>query len=204
MNNRHGDGGRSADRERSGASGVESAAEATGVRLPAPAPMLRPDHDGALLSLREGLIALAHEEIDFARTALERAASLDPELADTHAYLSSALLASADFDGARDAVERALALDPGGFAPLIKAGELEMRLGDPLAAEAHFLGALRAAEPGSQGGRGGQGGARAGARSCAGRHNAPRSPSAWPRAMAREALSGASSGCVPVRARAKG
>jgi tetratricopeptide (TPR) repeat protein len=99
--------------------------------------------------LRRGLDALRREEWDIALSALSAAVAADPQLAVGHAYLSGALLALGRPLEAQDAVEVALRLDPDGFASLLKAGELAMRLGDLDRAEIDFLAALRAAAPGS-------------------------------------------------------
>lgn len=97
-----------------------------------------------------GLRALAREEAHEAKAHLLRAIARSPADGDRHAYLSSALLASGDLPGATDAIETALALAAHAFVPNVKAGEYWMRLGDPVRAEAHFLRALRAAEPGTR------------------------------------------------------
>lgn len=99
--------------------------------------------------LRVGLIALRREEFELAATSLAAAIEADPASADAHAYLSSALLALARPEEARAAAARALELGPADFGPHQKAGELALRLGNPVAAATHFLAAVRAAEPGS-------------------------------------------------------
>ena len=106
---------------------------------------LRPaDH-----SLRTGLLALRREEFGQAAASLAAAIAAEPSSADAHAYLSAALLALGRPEAARAASARALELGPAAFGPHQKAGELALRLGDPMAAATHFLAAVRASEPGS-------------------------------------------------------
>lgn len=106
--------------------------------------------EGALAALRNGLRALAREEVGAALEHLQAAVAQAPDLPEAHAYLSSALIARGEVAGAQGAVETALRLAPDGFAPNLKAGELSLRLGDPDRAATHFLVALRAAEPGTR------------------------------------------------------
>ena len=102
-------------------------------------------------TLSSALRLLAREEYAEGRDALEALVAAEPANATAWAYLSGAHLALADFDAARAASERAVELDPDGFAPRMKAGELALRLGDLVAAEAEFVAALRAVEPGTPG-----------------------------------------------------
>jgi tetratricopeptide (TPR) repeat protein len=92
---------------------------------------------------------LAREEYVEGRDALLALVAARPDDATAWAYLSGAHLALAQADAAQVASARALELDPGGFAPLLKAGELSLRLGDLHAAEARFVAALRSVEPAS-------------------------------------------------------
>jgi len=101
-------------------------------------------------TLAEALRLLAREEVVEGRDALLAIVAADPGSAPAWAYLSGAHLGLGAVAEAQEASERALALDPGGFAPLLKAGELAFRLGDLSAAEAWFLAALRAADPASR------------------------------------------------------
>jgi tetratricopeptide (TPR) repeat protein len=101
-------------------------------------------------ALVAGLIALSREELDVAREHLARAISEAPDLGDAHAYLGCALLASGEMRHGMDEIAVALRLSPDGFAANVKAGELALRVGDPCAAESHFLKALRASPPGTR------------------------------------------------------
>lgn len=100
-------------------------------------------------TLASPLRALAREEWVEGRDGLLAVVAGEPDNADAWAYLSGAHLALAEVEPARHASERALELDPDGFAPRLKAGELALRLGDLRLAEAQFLAALRAVEPGT-------------------------------------------------------
>lgn len=99
--------------------------------------------------LRTGLVHLRREEFSDGLAAIDAAIDARPEMADAHAYRSSALMALSRPLEAQDEVEIALALDPNAFAPQQKAGEMSLRLGDMSAAADHFLAAVRAARPGS-------------------------------------------------------
>jgi tetratricopeptide (TPR) repeat protein len=96
-----------------------------------------------------GLRALAHERIDLAIEQLSLAVAGSPDDPAIHAFLASAMFAAARPDDATDAIARALELGPDDYWPNQKAGELRLRLGDPVAAADHFLVALRSAEPGT-------------------------------------------------------
>lgn len=100
-------------------------------------------------ALASPLRALAREEWLEGRDGLLRVVADEPDNADAWAYLSGAHLALAEVEPAQQASERALELDPDGFAPLLKAGELALRLGDLRLAETQFVAALRAVEPGT-------------------------------------------------------
>lgn len=100
-------------------------------------------------TLSAALRSLAREELAEGRAQLLELVAADPGDAAAWAYLSGAHLAFADVSDAQAASARSIELDPDGFVPRIKAGELELRLGDLDAAEASFLAALRAVEPGT-------------------------------------------------------
>jgi tetratricopeptide (TPR) repeat protein len=102
-----------------------------------------------MTDLTSALRSLAREEWVEGREGLLAIVAAEPGHADAWAYLSGAHLALADVDGAQAASGRALALAPDAFAPQMKAGELSFRLGDLQMAEARFLAALRATEPGT-------------------------------------------------------
>jgi tetratricopeptide (TPR) repeat protein len=101
------------------------------------------------------LRAMAHEQPKEARIYLEALASAeslerrDPKAVDALAYLSSVLWNLGQAESAIDAAARALELGPERFAPNQKAGEMSLRLGQVDLAEAQFLTALRASEPGT-------------------------------------------------------
>jgi tetratricopeptide (TPR) repeat protein len=99
--------------------------------------------------LRAGLLALRREELDLATAELSAATAADPGCADAHAYLGAALIAMGRADLAMASSKRALELGPDAFGPRMKAGELAIRLGDPVSGSDHFLAAMRAAAPGS-------------------------------------------------------
>jgi tetratricopeptide (TPR) repeat protein len=99
--------------------------------------------------LSAALRFLAREEFTEGRDALLGLVASEPEHADAWAYLSGAHLALGEAEPAQAASARALELDPDGFAPLLKAGELALRLGDLQGAETRFLAALRSVEPSS-------------------------------------------------------
>jgi tetratricopeptide (TPR) repeat protein len=100
--------------------------------------------------LRAGLAALWHEDLSTAEAHLRAAIEADPADATGHALLGATLLATGRVESAMLAIDFALGLDPDGFLPQMKAGELALRLGDPGLAAERFLGALRAASPGSR------------------------------------------------------
>ena len=99
---------------------------------------------------RAGLIALAREEIGEAEPLLRALAAELPDDADVRAFLATAWFAQGRIEEARAAMSLALALGPDRFAPNIKAGEFDLRLGDLDAAELHFKQALRVAAHGSR------------------------------------------------------
>jgi tetratricopeptide (TPR) repeat protein len=101
-------------------------------------------------SLAAALRALAREEWADGRDGLCAVVAQRPDDARGWAFLSGAHLALAEVHEAQAASARALELDPDGFLPRLKAGELAFRLGDLRAAEAQFLVALRAVEPGTR------------------------------------------------------
>ena len=101
-------------------------------------------------SYRTGLIALAREEIDDAETTLAALAVEVPDDADVQAFLATAMWSQGRIEEAIEAMSLALELGPERFAPNIKAGELDLRLGDLDAALVHFKQALKVAEHGSR------------------------------------------------------
>jgi len=105
---------------------------------------------GATTSVQVGLRALAREEIEPAILAFEAAVAERPNDADRLAFLAAALFAGRRGVQAEAVLDRALAVAPGGFWPNLKAGEIRLRLGDPVAAETLLLVALRAAPHGSR------------------------------------------------------
>jgi tetratricopeptide (TPR) repeat protein len=100
--------------------------------------------------VRAGLLALAREEIEQAISAFEAAVVERPDDADRVAFLAVALFAGRRHIESQVALDRALDLSPGGYWPNLKAGEIRLRLGDPVASESHFLVALRVATHGSR------------------------------------------------------
>ncbi len=118
--------------------------------VPAAAPDAAAGAPASTASLfRAALIALWQEDLATAETHLRAAIEANPGEASSHAYLGAVLLATGRPDDAILATDFALSLQPDGFAPQMKAGELWFRLGDPDRAAELFLGALRAASPGS-------------------------------------------------------
>ena len=101
-------------------------------------------------SYRTGLIALAREEIDDAEPVLAALAEELPEDADVQAFLAATWFAQGRIEEALETMSLALTLGPERFAPNIKAGELDLRLGDLDAAQLHFQQALRVAAHGSR------------------------------------------------------
>jgi tetratricopeptide (TPR) repeat protein len=99
---------------------------------------------------RAGLIALAREEIAEAEPLLRALATELPDDPDVLAFLATAWFAQGRIEEALEEMRLALALGPERFAPNIKAGELDLRLGDLDAADLHFKRALRAADHGSR------------------------------------------------------
>lgn len=99
---------------------------------------------------RAGLIALAREEIAEAEPLLRSLATDLPDDPDVRAFLATAWFAQGRIEAAREAMSLALTLGPERFAPNIKAGEFDLRLGDLDAAELHFKQALRVAVHGSR------------------------------------------------------
>ena len=101
-------------------------------------------------AFKAGLAAMWQEDLPLAAAYLRAVVELEPENAAAHAYLGSVLFASGSVADGMLASEYALQLDPDGFAPQIKAGEMVLRLGDLDRAADLFLGAMRAARPGSR------------------------------------------------------
>lgn len=97
-----------------------------------------------------GVAAMWQEDLPLAAAYLRAVVELEPQNAAAHAYLGSVLFASGSIEDGMLASEYALQLDRGGFAPQMKAGEMVLRLGDLDRAADLFLGALRAARPGSR------------------------------------------------------
>jgi tetratricopeptide (TPR) repeat protein len=107
-------------------------------------------NDELATTFRTGLIALAREEIDVAEPLLREVVAAAPENADALAYLATAWVVQGRVEAAREAMDLALTLGPDQFGPNLKAGELDLRLGDLDAAELHFKQALRVAAHGSR------------------------------------------------------
>ena len=101
-------------------------------------------------ALRSGFVAMWQEDLPLAEAHLRAAIEFDPDNAAAHAYLGSVLFASGSIEAGMLASEYALQLDRTGFAPQMKAGEMVLRLGDLDRAADLFLGAMRAARPGSR------------------------------------------------------
>ncbi|HTC85780.1 MAG TPA: hypothetical protein VK656_03705 [Candidatus Acidoferrum sp.] len=101
-------------------------------------------------AFRSGISAMWQEDLPLAAAYLRAVIDLEPENAAAHAYLGSVLFASGSIEAGMMASEYALQLDRGGFAPQMKAGEMVLRLGDLDRAADLFLGAMRAARPGSR------------------------------------------------------
>lgn len=99
---------------------------------------------------RTGLIALAREEIEDAERILTALAQELPDDADVQAFLAATWFAQGRIDEALENMSLALTLGPERFAPNIKAGELDLRLGDLDAAQLHFKQALKVAVHGSR------------------------------------------------------
>ena len=111
--------------------------------------------DPRLETMGEGLRAMTHERTDDAKRLLssiateEALAAGDPIAIDALAYLSSVVWTQKDPVTAIEMVERSLELGPVRFAPNQKGGEIAWRLGLLDKAEARFLAALRASDPGT-------------------------------------------------------
>lgn len=103
-----------------------------------------------LATFRDGLVALAREEIDAAEPLLRAVVAGAPDDADALAYLATAWIAQGRVEAAREAMDLALTLGPDRFGPNMKAGELDLRLGNLDAAEIHIKQALRVAVHGSR------------------------------------------------------
>jgi tetratricopeptide (TPR) repeat protein len=101
-------------------------------------------------SLAEALDRLRVEDFEGGRALLAERVRADHDDADSWAYLSGALLATGDPIEAESAIARALAANPHGFAPHLKAAELDLRFGNASSAERHGLVALRAASTESE------------------------------------------------------
>ena len=146
----------SAARRRSRAGSAASAASASvGSTAATSADTDRARLDPRLEMLREGLRAMTHERLEQAREYL-RAIATEEDLEsgdlvaiDSLAFLSSVTWGLGDPISAVEMAERALELAPDRFATNQKAGEMSMRLGHLDKAEARFLAALRASEPGT-------------------------------------------------------
>jgi tetratricopeptide (TPR) repeat protein len=125
---------------------LKSRARVDSARLPAPEELV----------LKAGLRAMSHEQLEEARGYLESLATAEalaarqPYAVDALAYLSSVRWGLGHAEDAIDDAARALELAPERFAPNQKAGEMALRLGNLDNAEARFLAALRASEPGTQ------------------------------------------------------
>jgi hypothetical protein len=105
---------------------------------------------GPPTNVQTGLRALAREEIGPAIVAFDAALAERPDDPDCLAFLAVALFAARRAVESEVALDRALALAPVGYWPNLKAGEIRLRLGVPVAAETHLLVALRAAPHGSR------------------------------------------------------
>ena len=99
---------------------------------------------------RTALIALAREEVDDAEVILDALAAELPGDADVQAFLATAMWSQGRIEESIETMSLALVLGPERFAPNIKAGELDLRLGDLDAALRHFKQALKTAEHGSR------------------------------------------------------
>ena len=100
--------------------------------------------------VRASLAPLSREQVDVAIPLLREALAIDPTDADAQALLATALVATGQVNEGLALAEAAARAAPGAFLPRLKAGELGVRLGDLAGAEAHFLAALAAADPGSR------------------------------------------------------
>jgi tetratricopeptide (TPR) repeat protein len=124
---------------------LKSRARVHSERLPAPEELV----------LKAGLRAMTHEQLEEARGHLESLATpeslaaREPWALDALAYLSSVRWGLGHAEDAIDDAARALELAPERFAANQKAGEMALRLGNLDIAEARFLAALRASEPGT-------------------------------------------------------
>jgi tetratricopeptide (TPR) repeat protein len=98
---------------------------------------------------RTGLIALAREQLEVAEPLLRGVVADAPAEADPLAYLATAWVVMGRVEAAREAMDLALTLGPDRFAPNLKGGELDLRLGDLDAATRHFRRALEIAPHGS-------------------------------------------------------
>jgi tetratricopeptide (TPR) repeat protein len=107
-------------------------------------------NDELAARFRTGLIALAREQVDEAEPLLREVVEAAPDDADALAYLATAWIAQGRVEAAREAMAFALTLGPERFAPNLKGGELDLRLGDLDAAELHFKQALQVAAHGSR------------------------------------------------------
>ena len=101
-------------------------------------------------TFRAGLVALAREQVDEAEPLLRIVVAGAPDNADALAYLATAWVVQGRVEAAREAMGQALGLGPDRFAPNLKGGELDLRLGDLDAAEVHFKRAMQVAVHGSR------------------------------------------------------
>ena len=100
--------------------------------------------------VRAALEPLSREQVDIAIPLLREALAIDPSDADAQALLATALVASGQVDEGVALAEAAAMHAPGAFLPRLKAGEISVRIGDLVGAEAHFLAALGVASLGSR------------------------------------------------------
>jgi tetratricopeptide (TPR) repeat protein len=118
--------------------------------IPGPAVAVGIANLDAPAAFKSGIAAMWQEDLPLAAAYLQAVVDLEPQNAAAHAYLGSVLFASGSIEAGMLASEYALQLDRGGFAPQMKAGEMVLRLGDLDRAADLFLGAMRAALPGSR------------------------------------------------------
>jgi tetratricopeptide (TPR) repeat protein len=107
-------------------------------------------NDILIAKFRVALVALAREQVDEAEPLLREIVAAAPEDADALAYLATAWVVQGRVEAAREAMALALTLGPDRFAPNLKGGELDLRLGDLDAAAIHFKQAMQVAVHGSR------------------------------------------------------